>query len=173
VGRSSEWGYLIRATLADGEWHEREMLVREAMRAVPPGRAFRASELNRKRYHDGPRVRGGDDVAIEAGRRMLVTGVLQSSVRGGSIERKDEAGRTFYRDPKAHEAKVTEDEIRSLLDRTRIPDTTELLDLMERQLTFWKRAFNMLGGDKEVRAALLGGDPVEELEQMLRKHNRR
>lgn len=165
MGRQSEWGLAVKQMLSDGEWHERESLYRVAMKTVPPGRAFRAAEKARSRYPGGlkPRKRGNDETAIATGQRMLVTAVLVAQVRIGNYEkREDPNGKTYIRDKKLHDKIVEE--------HTAVEH--ELLDVLERQLGYWHNAFKLIGGDQAVRNALLGGDPVGELEQILSKHNR-
>lgn len=64
------------AVLADGEWHDRDLLLAVAGRAVPPGRAFRVGEAQRQRRTDRARTRGNNDTAIAAGRRIIAREVL-------------------------------------------------------------------------------------------------
>lgn len=173
MGRSSEWGLAIRRILSDGEWHDRETLVREAMRTVPPGRAFRAAEKGRSRYHDGvvtPRKRGNDETAIAAGQRMLVTAVLVSQIRVGHYEQRTEAnGKQSLRDKRVFDQLVAE---RDAIQAERDDAQAELLDLLERQLGYWQNAFKFLGSNRAVREAIIGGDPIAELERILEHHNR-
>jgi WhiB family redox-sensing transcriptional regulator len=53
----------VHRLLADGEWHDREQLLDQMARAVPPGKAFRVGErrrtaTRRRPNGPGPRVRG-------------------------------------------------------------------------------------------------------------------
>jgi len=169
VGRHSEWGLAIQEILSDGEWHEREVLYRAGMKQVPPGRAFRQAEKNRDRFFqerhgtNAPaRKRGNDETAIAAGQRMLVTGVLTSQVRTGRYEKKEVDGKVYVRDKKIHD-KFVEEQGGMVVD---------LLDHLERQLRYWNNALGLIGGDRAVRAALIGGDPVAELKQVLEKYGR-
>lgn len=48
--RQTELGRFVYRQLSDGEWHDRETLIREVMKKVPPGEAFRKAEDVRHRH---------------------------------------------------------------------------------------------------------------------------
>lgn len=75
----------IMELLADGEWHDVETIVVAAMRAVPPGPAFREGERLRQRK-GGPAVRTRGS-AIETGARSIARDALRGMVRFGGVVR--------------------------------------------------------------------------------------
>lgn len=66
--------------IADGHWHSVEDVIREAMRYVPPARAYREGERIRVRL-GGPeeRTRGGRQQSILSGQRSIA----RSAIRNG------------------------------------------------------------------------------------------
>jgi hypothetical protein len=78
--------------LADGEWHDREQLLDQMARAVPPGKAFRVGErrrtaTRRRPNGPGPRVRGDDTTSIAAGAREVARKALFALARTAKIAR--------------------------------------------------------------------------------------
>jgi hypothetical protein len=80
--------------LADGEWHEREQLVRELGKVIPPGVALRYNEARRRQDPNRRRARGQPTSAtaervvsrstsflVEAGRRRLAFLALRAFVQ--------------------------------------------------------------------------------------------
>lgn len=47
--RMTELGVLAHKLLADGQWHDRDTIVAQLMKAVPPGEAYRATQYQRQR----------------------------------------------------------------------------------------------------------------------------
>lgn len=145
--------------LADGEWHEQELVVRDAMRLVPPGPAFRHAENARQRLTPGPRQKGDESDAIAAGQRQITMQSLHAAVRSGKIERKT-IDKTFWiRDPNYN---------------TQPAGWTESDDLAEElrnQLKFWERTMKVLPPG-EVREIILGGDPISSIHEVLRRNGR-
>lgn len=85
------WGAAVVAALADGNWHPIEDVIAEAMRAVPPGVAYRRGERRRVGAYVGAPVerRKGDAVdAMESGARTIVRDVIDARVRRGTVERR-------------------------------------------------------------------------------------
>lgn len=81
--------------LADGRWHEREELVEKLIPTVPPGRAHRRAEANRRRRSRGDRVRSVDEITI--GARDLVGRTIWDAMRYGAIEQRERDGVAEYR----------------------------------------------------------------------------
>jgi hypothetical protein len=129
------------------------------MKVVPPGRAFRQAEKNRQRRGPADRQRGSTEDVIAAGARALVQTALDGAMKTGRLEMRTVDGIKYFRHvPSAHNS------VRVVRD--------ELLEALEQQLVYWRRAFNMIGGDKAVREALLGGDPVADIEKILKSNER-
>ncbi len=82
ANRLSEQSRELLRLLADGEWHDRDIIKRKLMDLIPPGRAWRTfqhrDESREKMF--GPRVRGLLDQAsqIESGRVTLANAALHS-----------------------------------------------------------------------------------------------
>lgn len=86
----------IEAVLADGDRHSRDQLLEAAARAVPPGRAWRAAERERRSKQrarrgsglgETARQRGDQDQVIAAGARRIASDALASAVRNGAALR--------------------------------------------------------------------------------------
>jgi hypothetical protein len=90
--RPTEWRLRVLEILADGQWHDREPVVLDAMRLVPPGKAFRRGEQYRERVSTGERKRGSDDDSIRTGQRAYVSETIQTSLKSGVIEKRVENG---------------------------------------------------------------------------------
>lgn len=78
------WRVRLEALLADGEWHDLDECCAVAGPLVPPGRASRVSEADRRRWNPGPRQRPrSEDAAVVAGRRKIIRWTLLQMVRSG------------------------------------------------------------------------------------------
>ena len=85
--------------LADGQWHDRELLYVEMAKLVPPGRAIRHAELIRRTSQSGkaPAVRKqprSTDFLITSGKRSIV----RMALRGARLEFRTHDGRVQVRD---------------------------------------------------------------------------
>lgn len=166
----TEWRKRINEILADGEWHDREEVVQDAMRLVPPGVAFRRGEYYRvkalrKQYgkeaaQERARQKGDDRDAILAGKRALVAEALQGSLASGAIEkRKDKSGYMIRQ-----VVKPARDQFSAEADL--------LVHELVRQLEYWNKAELYLPkGD--VGDALLGGDPRRSIRDTLERVGRK
>lgn len=154
----SPWRSRVHEILADGEWHVLDEVVRDAMRFVPPGKAYRAAEANRLRQYSGPRVRGDETDAIRSGQRQLVTGTLYQGTRTGRLERKRLDGVDMLRDPNASPQMV-------------VSEADDLADELRRQVAYWERAYKLLPKG-EMRDVLVG-DPIQSIRDCLNRHGRR
>jgi hypothetical protein len=68
--------------LLDGEWHDLEEILRELSKLVPPGRAVRRNETDRRLSSGTPvrRVtRGSEDRLIASGKRAIAKDMLNKS----------------------------------------------------------------------------------------------
>ena len=89
--RMRPWTKAILTILADGEWHDREDVINEAMPTVPPGIAVRETELGRR--HSDPNAPAertrpiSTSDAIAAGARAKVVAALGTLRDNGRIER--------------------------------------------------------------------------------------
>ena len=91
--------------LADGEWHDREQLVRALMPLIPPGQAVRTATRNRagkrrRRAEQGmeptPKYgRPADEQTV--GARTCAYSVIATAVRFHTAERRTVAGRIQIR----------------------------------------------------------------------------
>lgn len=79
------WRLRLEELLADGEWHDLDECCAVAGPMIPPGRAARVTEAERRRWSDGPRQRPlSADAAAESGRRRVVRWTLHQMVRSGA-----------------------------------------------------------------------------------------
>lgn len=157
----SDWRRRVHELLADGEWHEQDPVVRDAMRLVPPGPAYRQAETSRKNRPDAPekRTQGTDADAIAAGQRQIVMQSIYAGVRYGSFDRKREGKRIYIRD---------------LTVGKRPSGSTDIDDLIEclkRQLKMWEKARPHLPKGA-VRDTILGADPEKDIIETLRNNGR-
>lgn len=172
----SEWRQCIEDILADGEWHELEHVIREASKKVPPGKAFRHSERQRIRQReDGiERTRGDRSDAIRTGARGIVVQTLNTAKRSRRAEYKTIENKKWIRSPRAAASialALADDTV--IIPKNHEESARELLDELEQQLIFWRRAFNMLGGNKDVRDAIIGDDPIARIEELLKRNGRK
>lgn len=155
----SEWRKRVQALLEDGEWHEQEPVVRDAMRFVPPGPAYRHAEYARTRGNDAPRQRGDQSDAIAAGQRQMTMQSIHAAVRNGKIERKREGDVTYLR--------LTSGSPKRPAGWT---ESDDLAEELRRQLDFWRKAEDYLpkGAMKET----LIGKPEESIKDTLKRLGR-
>lgn len=102
---------VIREFLKDREWHTHDEVIARGGTAIPPGRAMRRWEVNRKRDFgkrgippeqippawEGKYARGDRDSALESGRRALVQDSISSLLQSGYLEKRKLNGQTEYR----------------------------------------------------------------------------
>lgn len=156
----SEWRKRMHELLSDGEWHEMEPVVREAMLFVPPGPAYRHAEKARVRG-TGPakRERGSDSDAIAAGQRQIVMQSVYAAVKYGAFERKVDGGVFYIRDVSIGKRPATDS------------DADDLARALRDQIAYWDRTKKIIPpGD--VRDQILGGDPVKDIKEALRRNGR-
>lgn len=151
----------MHEVLADGEWHEQEPVVREAMRRVPPGPAYRHAERARARLTPGPRQKGDESDAIATGQRQMVMQSLHAAVKYNKIERKKEGGKWFLRDPNA-----------STFRPSTWTEADDLAEELRKQIEFWDRTTKLLPPGP-VRDIILNGDPVASIEEALQRNGRK
>lgn len=89
----------VKSVLLDGEWHDREEAIQEAMKRVPP---ILAMEHSRQAFHYGKRAERvkpvTDAYLIRVGSRRLVGLRLGTWCKNGTIEIKtDDDGRRWVR----------------------------------------------------------------------------
>lgn len=84
---SAAWSIAIKATLADGEWHDRIEVQAAGMATVPPMVAMRRAEMARRRGGPEQRMVGDKYTAVASGARQVVNDVLYAMVKNGSVER--------------------------------------------------------------------------------------
>lgn len=159
----SPWRARVHEILSDGEWHDLEQVVRDAMRLVPPGKAYRQAERNRKRQHPGPRTRGDEGTAIHSGQRQLVMSSVHAAVRRGVLERRSFGSAVLLRDPNQTGS--------STPVPPALPDVEAFAEVLHRQVRFWKRAYGLLPKG-ELRDVMLDGDPLREVVEVLRQRGR-
>jgi hypothetical protein len=78
------WRIELYRIIADGEWHDREQLIRHLMRYVPPNVGYRQGENLRRRQCQSPdksRTRGDQRQAVKVGARDLVRQVIRECER--------------------------------------------------------------------------------------------
>ena len=89
----TEWGRRLDEILADGEWHDREDVIRLVAEAVPPGRAFRKGEairrhlVERQGFTFSSRSRGDDGTSVATGARHIARACPSGRERQGTIQR--------------------------------------------------------------------------------------
>lgn len=74
------------SVLASGDWVEVRGVLNAAMRAVPPGEAYRAAVAFRQRYMTAERIAEiGEDELIRSGRREIARQAIVNAVESGRI----------------------------------------------------------------------------------------
>lgn len=78
----------ILAMLEDRYWHQRELVILEAARAVPPGQAWRQAENDRASWRTGqrPRVPKTQEQTIAVGSRAIARRTLNQLIKHGDVE---------------------------------------------------------------------------------------
>jgi hypothetical protein len=166
----SEWRKRIHELLADGEWHELDPVVKDALLRVPPGPAFRHAEKQRERQSGEPRQRGDMDDAIAAGRRSIAMQSVGAAVRSGKLERKEENGKLWLRDPQAARLRgVSPQYVAQRAAQQGMSVADDLADELRRQLKFWRRS-QLLIAPGGARDEVLGGNPEQSIINVLKKH---
>lgn len=135
--------------------------MRDAMRLVPPGPAYRQAETSRKARPGAPehRVQGTDADAITAGQRQIVMQAIYAGVRYGSFDRKRERGTAYVRDLTIGKRPKN------------VTDADDLVECLKRQLSYWERARKHLPHGT-ARDLILAGDPVGDITRTLRSNGR-
>lgn len=155
----SPWRARVQEVLSDGEWHDFEQVVRDAMRLVPPGKAFRHAERNRLRQHPGPRTRGDEGVAIHSGQRQIVATSIYAGIKRGVLERRKFGSVDLLRDPNAFG------------QRPVLSESDLYAEALTKQAHYWERAYELLPKG-EMRNVMLDGDPLSEIVDVLRTTGR-
>lgn len=87
------WGERVDEVLADGEWHDIDDVIADAVRRVPPGLAYRKGEARRTHSRGDGRTAperrqlGTREVAVATGARTLVRKSIESRLRRGTAVR--------------------------------------------------------------------------------------